>query len=339
MKCDLFLLGEAVHRDAAAAPGDLLTYATVAERAGFDAVWLAEHHFIRYGGCPSPPVMAAAILTATTRLRVGTAACILSNRHPVGLAEEAVMLDGISQGRFHLGVARGGPWVDLEVFGTGRDRFDAGFSEALDLLCEWLHGERVSADGRFFSFRQVPVWARPTDRLGVWVAATSMSTVDVAARRGLPLLLGVHATDGEKAALVERWRDVAQRHGHDPDAAEHGAVYLAFAADDHAQGASRLRSPMRRWLATGVGDYQRLDGTRGSSDQAGYVDRLIDTHLVGEPEESAERLVASMRRTGVERALLMVEGADSLTEVTENIARLGAELLPNVNARPTRVHR
>lgn len=308
VRCDLFLLGEAVRHDPTSVPGNLLRHALAAERSGFDTVWLAEHHFIRYGACPSTPVMAAAILAATDRLAVGTAACILSNRHPVALAEEAVMLDQISDGRFRLGVARGGPWVDLEVFGTGHDRFEFGFTEALDLLQSWFHSEEVSADGRFFSFRPVPVVAHPTADFGVWVAATSVGTVEVAARRGLPLLLGVHATDEEKALLVAHWRAVAVRHGYDPDGVEHGAVYLAFADDDHVRAASRLRAPMRRWLSTGVGDYRRLDGSRGSRDQEAYVDRLVDTHLVGHPERSAERLVESMRTTGVGRALLMVKG-------------------------------
>ena len=33
----------------------------LAEEVGFDAVWLAEHHFSQYGICPSLAPMAAAI--------------------------------------------------------------------------------------------------------------------------------------------------------------------------------------------------------------------------------------------------------------------------------------
>ncbi len=331
MRCDLFLVGDAVHNDPAAVPRNLLRYAVAAEKCGFGGVWLAEHHFIRYGACPSTPVMAASILSATRRLTVGTAACVLSNRHPVALAEEAVMLDGLSNGRFRLGVARGGPWIDLEVFGTGHERFESGFVETLDVLLSWFRQSRVSSDGRFFTFRPVPVRARPGEGFTVWIAATSAATVDVAAQRGLPLLLGVHTTDTEKAAMVHRWRRVAVEHGHDADAVEHAAVYLAFADDDDDRAASRLRGPMTEWLSTGVGDYRRVDGTKGSADQSAYVDRLIETHLVGNPARSARRLRTSMQAGGVGRALLMVEGAASPDEVEANITRLAHELLPNVN--------
>src|SRR5205085_6937629 len=138
--------------------------AVTAEHAGLDSVWIAEHHFITYGVCPSATAFAANLLGRTGRITVGTAVCMLSNRHPVALAEETALLDHLSGGRFVLGVGRGGPWVDLEVFGTGLARFEGGFPEALDLLLAGLEDGRVAADeGRspFFRFRPVPVVPRP----------------------------------------------------------------------------------------------------------------------------------------------------------------------------------
>ncbi|ADD43854.1 LLM class flavin-dependent oxidoreductase [Stackebrandtia nassauensis] len=327
MKLDLFLVGDAVHRAPHRVPAVLADYAHSAEAAGFDAVWLAEHHFIRYGACPSVPLLAAHILARTETLRVGSAACVLSNRNPVALAEEAAMLDGLSDGRFLLGVARGGPWVDLEVFGTGAERFERGFTESLDIVRHWLSGATTAAsDGEFTRFRPVTVTAPPPKPPPMWVAATSRNTVDVAAERGLSLLLGVHATDEDKAAMTRRWAEVAAAAGHDPAAAEHAAVYLAYAADSRESGRRELREPLTHWLSVGVGDYLRLDGSRGSSDQEAYVDRLIDNHLVGPPDDSAERLAASVKATGISRALLLVEGRAETEAVRDNITRLGTAL-------------
>jgi alkanesulfonate monooxygenase SsuD/methylene tetrahydromethanopterin reductase-like flavin-dependent oxidoreductase (luciferase family) len=67
--------------------------------------------------------------------------------HPVALAEQAALLDQVSAGRFLLGVGRGGPWVELEVFGTGLERYERGFAEGLDLLLAALSGRPVSAAG------------------------------------------------------------------------------------------------------------------------------------------------------------------------------------------------
>ena len=75
-----------------------------------------------YGICPSAMTLAAFVLGQTTphHGRHGSRACC-PPAHPVALAEQAALLDHVSAGRFRLGVGRGGPWVDLEVFGTGLD--------------------------------------------------------------------------------------------------------------------------------------------------------------------------------------------------------------------------
>ena len=142
-------------------PGRILTDAVelvvAAERAGFDDAWIAEHHFMSYGVCPSPTTLAAVAIGRTTRIGLGTAVSVLSTQHPVALAEQAAMLHHLSGGRFTLGVGRGGPWIDLEVFGTGLDRFERGFPESLDLLLAALSGGPVSADGDFFAFRETAV--------------------------------------------------------------------------------------------------------------------------------------------------------------------------------------
>ncbi|MFH9351886.1 LLM class flavin-dependent oxidoreductase [Kitasatospora sp. NPDC017646] len=145
-----------------------------AERAGLDSVWLAEHHFVPYGVCPNAATLAALLLGRTRRIGIGTAVSVLSTSHPVALGEQAALLHLTSGGRFTLGVGRGGPWIDLDVFGSGVDAFENGFPERLDLLLRWLRGSRVGADGPQFTFPEVavvPQAAEPPRRpgLGSWL--------------------------------------------------------------------------------------------------------------------------------------------------------------------------
>ncbi|MFD7448556.1 LLM class flavin-dependent oxidoreductase [Kitasatospora sp. NPDC059827] len=145
-----------------------------AERAGLDSVWLAEHHFVPYGVCPDAATLAALLLGRTRRIGIGTAVSVLSTSHPVALGEQAALLHLTSGGRFTLGVGRGGPWIDLDVFGSGVDAFENGFPERLDLLLRWLRGSRVGADGPQFSFPEVAVVPRATEPvrrpgLGSWL--------------------------------------------------------------------------------------------------------------------------------------------------------------------------
>ncbi|MGB8944769.1 MAG: LLM class flavin-dependent oxidoreductase, partial [Streptomyces sp.] len=190
--------GEALHR--------AVRSAEVAEEAGLDSVWLAEHHFVPYGTCPSAVTLAALLLGRTRRIGVGTAVSVLPTVHPVALGEQAALLHLTSGGRFSLGVGRGGPWVDLEVFGAGLDAYEKGFPDSLDLLLRWLSEPRVASGAGRFPFREVAVVPRPQEALTgsgedageasggpeVIVACTSPSSVRLAAERGLPMLLGMH---------------------------------------------------------------------------------------------------------------------------------------------------
>lgn len=259
---------------------------------------------------------------------MGTAVAILSNRHPVALAEDTALLDHLSGGRFSLGVGRGGPWVDLEVFGTGLARYERGFAEALDLLLRWLASGRVAAGGEFFAFREVAVMPRPATRPRppVTVAATSLATAALAAARGLPLLLGMHMDDQEKAAMLARYAEVAARHGHDPSQARHLAAVVAYVADSRREALAHLRAAMPAWLERGVGDYVCIaPAVRPRRDLAAYAEHLLSIHPIG----TAERLAATAERTGIDRFLLMVEGAGDRRRTLANSDRVGAEVVPH----------
>lgn len=306
-----------------------------AEAAGFDDAWVAEHHFIPYGVCPSAVTFAGHVLGRTTRIELGTAVSVLPTTHPVALAEQVAMLDHLSGGRIRLGVGRGGPWVDLEVFGTGLDAYENGFAESLDLLLAGLSQDRVAAASERFAFRQVDMVPRP--RTGprtrphppVAVACTSPDTVELAARRGLPMLLGLHIGDDEKAELVARYANAAEAAGNDPAAVDHIGAVLAYVADDRAEAERELREAMPGWLADGLGAYTRIDGRpHVSRDPAAYTELLLSLHPVGSAQECVDRLRAGAERTGIHHVIMMVEGGGTRERTLRNIARLGAEVLP-----------
>lgn len=96
--------GEALHR--------AIRSTEVAEESGLDSVWLAEHHFVPYGVCPSAVTLAALLLGRTRRIRVGTAVSVLPSQHPVALGEQAALLHLTSGGRFSSAWAGAAPgWI------------------------------------------------------------------------------------------------------------------------------------------------------------------------------------------------------------------------------------
>ncbi|MGW5263296.1 LLM class flavin-dependent oxidoreductase [Microbispora sp. NPDC004025] len=309
------------------APGDVLRGTVeaieAAEKAGFDDAWIAEHHFMSYGVCPSAVTLAAVALGRTSRITVGTAVSVLSAQHPVALAEQAAILHHVSDGRFRLGVGRGGPWLELEVFGTGTARFERGFPEALDLLCAALNGGPVAADGEFFRFREVAMV--PQARMSPVVACTSEGTVRLAAERRLPMLLGLHIGDEERAEMISAYDACGA-----PSAAHVGAA-LGYVADTTEQAVREMRESLPRWLGPGLAGYVPVDGRPPPRrDIPEYVDLLCRIHPVGSAEHCVEKITTTAGRTGLRHLILMVEGAGDRRRTLENIARLGAEVLPAV---------
>ena len=75
------------------------------ERLGFDSVWSAES----YGSDAVTP--AAWIAARTSRIHVGTGIMQLAGRSPAATAMTALTLDGLSGGRFRLGLGVSGPQV------------------------------------------------------------------------------------------------------------------------------------------------------------------------------------------------------------------------------------
>ncbi|MEU5821152.1 LLM class flavin-dependent oxidoreductase [Streptomyces sp. NPDC047803] len=327
--------GEALHR--------ALRSAEVAEESGLDSVWLAEHHFVPYGVCPSAVTLAALLLGRTRRIRVGTAVSVLPTQHPVALGEQAALLHLTSGGRFSLGVGRGGPWVDLEVFGGGLEAYEKGFPESLGLLLDWLREPRVAGRGERYAFQEVAVVPRADELLDekgtvgrggpeVIVACTSRRTVELAAENGLPMLLGMHCGDEEKAEMVALWRSRALAAGHAPErvhGAGHVSAGVAQIADRTEDAVETLVKAMPGWLRQGLGAHVTVDGRhRVMRDPVGYAELLCSLHPVGTPELAADRLAATAERTGITRFALLVEGSGDLVATEENVARLGTEVRP-----------
>lgn len=327
--------GEALHR--------AIRSTEVAEESGLDSVWLAEHHFVPYGVCPSAVTLAALLLGRTRRIRVGTAVSVLPTQHPVALGEQAALLHLTSGGRFSLGVGRGGPWVDLEVFGGGLEAYEKGFPESLGLLLDWLREPRVAARGERYAFQEVAVVPRADELLDeegtggrggpeVIVACTSRKTVELAAENGLPMLLGMHCGDEEKAEMVALWRSRALAAYHAPErvhGAGHVSAGVAQIADRTEDAVETLVKAMPGWLRQGLDAHVTVDGRhRVMRDPVGYAELLCSLHPVGTPELAADRLAATAERTGITRFALLVEGSGDLVATEENVARLGTEVRP-----------
>lgn len=167
-----------------------------AEALGFDSVWLAEHHFSRYGILGNPLVLAAAIAQRTSRIRIGTAVVIAPFYDPLRLAEDAALVDVLSNGRLDLGVGRGYQPIEFDGFGVPQDEASTRTEEIMEILRLAWTEESFSFHGRHFDYDDVTVYPRPVQRPHppLWRAAVSMGTFSAAGRAGEPILTSPNFT-------------------------------------------------------------------------------------------------------------------------------------------------
>lgn len=190
------------------------------EELGADAVWFSEHHLFGDGYLSQPLTFAAAAAARTRRLRIGTAILIASLRHPRHIAEQAAIVDLVSDGRLELGMGPGYAAVEFEAFGADlKERFrttDAVVAEVQRLFAsDEIQPPSVQQPIPLWLGYQGPKGARRAGRLGVGLLSLD---------RG----------------AVEAYRTGLAEGGHPPDTARVGGVINIVVAHDPEAAFARL---------------------------------------------------------------------------------------------------
>ena len=189
-----------------------------AEELGFDAVWLAEHHFTRFGIISSAIPFATYVAARTKTIRIGTGVSVLTFHNPIFMAEETAMLDVLSNGRLDFGVGRGQVVYEYNNFKVEYDSRTQRFQEIVDIILGlWstpgftYHGKYYSVDD--MTIAPVPV-QRPHPPMYLAVSRTPGS-VEVAVSRNLPVFTSANTPDedvlGIRSLYFERCAAVGKR--------------------------------------------------------------------------------------------------------------------------------
>ena len=177
---------------------DIFEVADRAEAWGIDCVWLGEIHFTPARSVISASLqVASAIAARTRRLHVGTAVQVLPLNHPLRIAEEVATVDHISEGRFEFGIGRSGVVRSYDTYGVPYGESQARFREALTIIRQAWTGEPFSYEGEFYRVQNATVAPRPyrVPHPPIRMAATSEETFPAAGRMGLPIFVGLRATE------------------------------------------------------------------------------------------------------------------------------------------------
>jgi|GEM_PF-98176 len=320
----------------------------LADQAGFDGVWLTEHHFHgQYSHLSAPEVLMAAISQRTRRMRIGHGVVLLPLRHPVMVAERIATLDVLSEGRIDVGVGRGLSPLEYEVFGGRIEESRERLEEGLEILRRSWGPEPFAHQGRFWSFPEVDVVPKPIQRPHppLWTAAVTPETFPLAAERGLGVLAGpfkpLFMVAEDRDRFVARCLELAV----DPRSLGFGMTLGVVVLDDHRR-ARQIAGQNIRWfyeqllrltapvLERGGESYryyrEELATLRELTGGAPSLEALDAAGMVvaGDPEHALERF-QKLAATGLDHVLCAVQaGGVPHADALRTIELMGERVIP-----------
>jgi alkanesulfonate monooxygenase SsuD/methylene tetrahydromethanopterin reductase-like flavin-dependent oxidoreductase (luciferase family) len=225
---------------------EILEQVALADRLGFDLVWVSEHHFVDDGYQPAFAPVAGAIAARTSRIRISTDVALLPFHHPLRLAEDLAVLDNLSGGRMELGVGMGYAAHEFAAFGIPRAQRVSRSEEAVQVLRQaWSDGP-VNFSGKRYEFSGVGVFPKPVQPGGIplWMAAQSEPGARRAGEFETHLL-----PQGTRAGTIEPWRRALAARGRDPAEFRVGIIRPWLVTDDRE----------RDWPAIRAGEIYKRD--------------------------------------------------------------------------------
>ena len=329
--------------------GDCLHLTGLADELGFTHIRTVEHHFQPYGGySPNPHLFLSAASQRTQKARLVTGAVLPIFNNPLKIAGEIGMLDAISGGRLECGFARAFLPIEFEIFGRSLDESKARFTEGMEQVRRLLEEENVTEEGQFYSFRNVTILPRPTQkpRPPFWVAALiTPASFEFAGRMGYNVM-AIPLTGGMMGDLIKTYRDAWKGAGHPGE----GRVMLAhhlFCHEDESKAMEIARGPLNRYLKSiVVAAAGWLEG-KSSADYPGYdkviemlAKETIETQIekcaafIGTPESIADRISKYQEITGgFDVASLQVNFNDlSIDEAEKSIRLFSEKVIPKIRS-------
>ena len=156
----------------------------IARDVGFSAISVPQHWLAHPTVWPQPLPILARMAPETGDMRLLTGVLLLPLHNPVDVAESAVTLDHISNGRFILGVGLGYRETELEAVGITRKDRVPRLTESIELMKRLWSGEVVDFEGRYFEVHGARLGVTPVQQPHppIWIACQSSAAARRAAR-------------------------------------------------------------------------------------------------------------------------------------------------------------
>jgi alkanesulfonate monooxygenase SsuD/methylene tetrahydromethanopterin reductase-like flavin-dependent oxidoreductase (luciferase family) len=251
-----------------------------AETLGFESAWASEHHFAGDGYLPSVMPMLGAFGARTRRIRIGAYVVVMPFHNPIRLAEDAAVVDQISDGRLELAIGTGYRPDEFAGLGVDIRQRGARSAEGVEILLRAWADEPVDFHGRHYDYSGLDVMPKPVQRpaVPIFLGGMSKPVLRRAARlnvRGLAGRPPVELMDDYTAALAE--------HGRKPEDLLHMTSRFVWVDRSHKRAWADAK-PAAEWV---IGNYAAWFKAAGITKWNRSVEEEC---IIGEPDYVIDRL-------------------------------------------------
>jgi alkanesulfonate monooxygenase SsuD/methylene tetrahydromethanopterin reductase-like flavin-dependent oxidoreductase (luciferase family) len=164
-----------------------LQFVAAADKAGFYALHVAEHHGTPLNMVPNPAVYLAAVARQTTNIRLGALVFLLPLYSPLRLIEEIAMLDHLSHGRLEVGVGRGVSPFELNFHKVDHEKSRDIFLDAYACMIEGFTHDELTYAGPYYIYSNVPMQLKPLQQPypPIWYGSSAETGARWAGEQGL----------------------------------------------------------------------------------------------------------------------------------------------------------
>lgn len=318
---------------------DMLDQAVLADRLGFDAVSITEHHLMNCLMMPAPLIFATKIAAHTSQINIMTSIVVLPLHDMRTYAGEVVVADIFTDGRLMLGVGRGAFRFEMERLGVPMDETQERFNESLEVLKALLSEEEVSWDGKYYQFEPLTIMPRPVRTGGppMMMAVMNPEGIYHCTKRGFHIqttpLAGNHQLLVDQVDAFNRGKDDLGSVGQHLTLTLSRVAFVSRSAGDRSKKIETAHSYYGRFdnVFTGPGIVDA--GMIRQLPRKQTKDELAESLLICTPQEMIDKL-APYKELGIDRVILNVNFGCDAAETLDCIQCFAEEVMPHFSRRP-----
>ena len=319
----------------------MLDQSVLAEKLGYVAVSIPEHHLVNLLMMPSPLQMAVKISSLTNKIRLSTSVAVLPIHDMRTFAGEVATADILTEGRLVLGVARGAFAWELDRLGTPIESSKEKFIESLEVLNSLLSKENYSFKGKYYNFNAITIMPRPiSDPVPIMIAAMDPSSIRNAAANGYHVQSTV--LSGTKKLLLERVN--AFKEGQQ-DAGENGKLLrlsmqrMAYAAKDENDAKEKNLLAYEYYkrfdnMYTGPGKVNKGLIEPLPRDQT--LEEMTENLIICPVNEMIDKL-SVYAGSGIDEMIISAGFGQSQEDMIESMYRINEHIIPHFKVQKSQV--